>query len=119
MSVEEDDSIEESVGPAFVAVMNLLERRLECTCEYVDIGVGFQKVAETPDYPQCTTLGLTGAIFETLGSFGVLVPEGLSLEQEMQRRVGTNNFLIFMKVGKAKGAMFRRYVTPWIPVEKG
>jgi hypothetical protein len=28
-----------------------------CTCEFVDIGIGLQKVAETPDCPYCTELG--------------------------------------------------------------
>jgi hypothetical protein len=31
--------------------------RLECKCWYEDIGIGLQKVAETPDCPYCTEFG--------------------------------------------------------------
>jgi hypothetical protein len=31
--------------------------RVRCTCEFVDIGIGLQKVSENPDCPACTELG--------------------------------------------------------------
>jgi hypothetical protein len=33
------------------------DRQGDCTCEYVDIGIGQQKVAENPDCPVCTEFG--------------------------------------------------------------
>ena len=30
---------------------------LPCSCHYVDIGIGMDKVSENPDCPQCTMVG--------------------------------------------------------------
>lgn len=44
----------------------------ECWCEYVDIGVGMQKVAENPDCAKCTPFGLAAAVITALSEAGFL-----------------------------------------------
>lgn len=57
--------------PALALVLPLIESP-ECCCEYVDIGIGWQKVAESPDCPKCTAYGLAGAILGALFKAGLL-----------------------------------------------
>lgn len=44
-------------GPYQAAINAALDAKRECWCEYVDIGVGDQKVAEHPECPRCTPDG--------------------------------------------------------------
>lgn len=53
-------------------VQAVLDSSPACWCEYVDIGVGHQKVAENPECPRCTSLGMACAVVSALHKAGML-----------------------------------------------
>lgn len=69
-----DKLSDEDFGPGFEAVFKVIDGGQECTCEFVNIGVGYQKVAETPDCPRCTSFGMTMTILAALA--GRILPAG-------------------------------------------
>lgn len=59
------DSIMSAIAP-------VIEKR-DCSCEYVDIGVGHQRAAEDPECAVHTEIGFALAVVLALDSAGLLV----------------------------------------------
>lgn len=57
--------------PVMTAIAPVVEKR-NCWCEFVDIGVGSQRVAENPECPVHTEIGFALGIVEALNKAGLL-----------------------------------------------
>jgi hypothetical protein len=57
--------------PVMTAISPVLEHR-DCWCEWVDTGVGSQRVDENPDCPVHTEMGFALAVVESLSKAGLL-----------------------------------------------
>ncbi|TYB50256.1 hypothetical protein FXF51_56880 [Nonomuraea sp. PA05] len=53
-------------GPYQFAINTVMVAKRDCWCEYVDIGVGDQKVHEHPECPRCTREGEAAWFLEQL-----------------------------------------------------
>lgn len=59
--------------PYFTAVLPIIEKP-NCDCEWVDIGVGMQRVTDEPTCPKHSAFGLASAVLGALYEAGLLVP---------------------------------------------
>lgn len=75
-------------GPYQAAIDAALNADRSCWCEYVDIGVGHQKVAETPECPRCTREGEAAWYLDTLLPH-ILKAEHDRIEQLLHERITT------------------------------
>lgn len=60
-----------TVDPIMTLLAPVAESR-DCWCEYVDIGVGSQRVTEDPDCPVHTPMGFVFAVVGALQNAGLL-----------------------------------------------
>jgi hypothetical protein len=60
-----------------IAIAPVIETR-DCWCEWVDIGVGSQRVDENPECPVHTPMGFALAVVSALSGAGLLTSGGAS-----------------------------------------
>lgn len=58
--------------PVMTAIAPVVEKRA-CWCEYVDIGVGMQRVDENPECSVHTEIGFALAVVNALNKAGLLI----------------------------------------------
>jgi hypothetical protein len=106
---------------ALSALIALIEKP-GCTCHYVDIGVGYQKVAESSDCPQCTPFGLADLLLGEIRKHGFVheseFVQAVDSDGDLMWRDDADGAVVFIAPGEEGPAaevfekLYRRVTEP-------